>query len=117
MSVSCGFLTPVTCFLCLAHHDVREWTLPVVVDRLDHHLVLGELLQPPDEEVEPGLVPLVTVQVEELERSLEAGSEIISERLTPLSFRARDKPAGAIYYPAIVERNIYSVSENSIGSI
>ena len=86
------------------------------VDRLDHHLVLGELLQPPDEEVEPGLVPLVTIQVKELERSLEAGSEIISERLTPLSFRARDKPAGAIYYPAIVGRNIYSISENSIAS-
>ena len=83
------------------------------VDRLDHHLVLGELLQPPDEKVEPGLVPLVTVQVKELERSLEAGSEIISERLTPLSFRARDKPAGAIYYPG---RNIYSISENSIAS-
>ena len=89
----------------------------MVVDRLDHHLVLGELLQSADEEVEPGLVPLVTVQVEELERCLEAGSEIISGRLTPLSFRARDKPARAIYYPAIVERNIYSNSENSIGSI
>ena len=43
------------------------------VDCLDHHLVLGELLQPPDEKVEPGLVPLVPVQVKELERSLEAG--------------------------------------------
>ena len=107
VSVSCGLLTRVTCFLGLAHHDVGERPLPVRVDRLDHHLVLGELLQPPDEEVEPGLVPLVTIQVKELERSLEAGSEIISERLTPLSFRARDKPAGAIYYPAIVGRNIY----------
>ena len=86
------------------------------VDCLDHHLVLGELLQPPDEKVEPGLVPFVTVQVKELERSLEAGSEIISERLAPLSFRARDKPAGAIYYPTIVGRNIYSISENSIAS-
>ena len=88
----------------------------MTVDRLDHHFVLGELLQPPDQEVEPGLVPLVTVQVKELERSLEAGSEIISDRLTPLSFRARDKPAGAIYYPTIVGRNIYSISENSIAS-
>ena len=56
----------------------------MAVDCLHHHLVLGVLLQPPHQELEPRHLPLVAVQVEELERCFEAKSKIISG--TSLSF-------------------------------
>ena len=68
----------------LGHGDGGERALAVGVDGLHHHLVLGVLLQPPHQELEPRHLPLVTVQVEKLERCFEAKSKIISG--TSLSF-------------------------------
>ena len=77
----------------------------MTVDRLDHHFVLGELLQPPDQEVEPGLVPLVTVQVEELEWCLEA--ETISEILTSLSFGEPEISQAGLFIFPLLSRKIF----------
>ena len=54
--------------------DLRQRALSVLVNRLHHYLVLGELLQPADRELGPGHVKLVAVQFEKLEGNIFAAN-------------------------------------------